>query len=44
MNNGRLDITALSEGSAEPILAVSELCLSYPDKPDVLRNISLVLG
>ena len=41
MNNESLDITALSEGSVEPVLTLSELWLSYPDKPDVLRNISL---
>jgi len=30
-----------SQELVEPILAVSELWLSYPDKPDVLRNISV---
>jgi len=41
MRNERLDVTMLSEELTEPALTVSGLWLSYPDRPDVLQNVSL---
>ena len=41
MRNERLDVTMLSEELVEPALTVSGLCLSYPDRPDVLQDVSL---
>jgi len=41
MRNERLDVTMLSEELVEPALTVSGLWLSYPDRPDVLQDVSL---
>ncbi len=41
MRNERLDVTMLSEELVEPALNVSGLWLSYPDRPDVLQDVSL---
>ena len=41
MRNERLDVTMLSEELVEPAITVSGLWLSYPDRPDVLQDVSL---
>ena len=41
MCNERLDVTMLSEELIEPALTVSGLWLSYPDRPDVVQDVSL---
>ena len=41
MCNERADITMLSQELGEPVLTVSGLWLSYPDRPNVLNDVSL---
>jgi cobalt/nickel transport system ATP-binding protein len=41
MPNEKLDVTMLSEELLKPVLTVSGLWLSYPDRPDALQDVSL---
>ncbi|TET42259.1 MAG: ABC transporter ATP-binding protein, partial [Dehalococcoidia bacterium] len=41
MPNEKSDVTVLSEQLVAPVLTVSRLWFSYPDKPNVLQDVSL---
>ncbi len=41
MPDERSDVTMLPQESVAPVLTVSNLCFSYPDKPNVLQAVSL---